>query len=582
MNSTINRSLDSFLKGEDQVVVIKGAWGIGKTYLWDSYIQNRITKNDGLTQIAYSYVSLFGKTSLADIRAAIFQSATPIISDKNIEARFNGRLLDSANPLKRWCVKCRLCLAKRGLFSKLSGVAKLFPNKFTGAIAAFEYYRIKNYIICFDDLERKGDSLSVGEIMGLTDELARRKNCKVILIFNDNSLLDIEEFKTYREKVVDNEFNHNPSHEQNLEYIFPTSDPLFEKLKNAIATVDLKNIRIIKKLKCLINGSPDLKNKNLDELIIGEFINHAVVLFWSYYSTSTALSFDFVKEQLEENTWSYYFGSIDNDLSEEEKKYQLIASKLRLSPSIFDKQIIHYLENGFMDIDDVKSSIETLSNRKEVLRVSEELSNVWKMYTDSFTCTNTEIINSFMNIISNNLEKIALNEFSSAIDMLSELGEDVTELLNEYVNKNQTELMADMNENASSLARMSHMVRYEPLLEKIKALQTTQNDQSIDQISMAIATTRVLDPRSIDFLCSFTPDMFVVWIKTNPKDLHIKLSGLLSLGDIVGSNEDDASRKYKQISQNVHSAIVQLASENELNKMRAKGIYKIDIEKKSS
>lgn len=70
-NST--KTLDSFFAGKDRVIVIKGEWGVGKTYLWDSYIKNRLEiEKKNLPQIAYSYVSLFGKTSLADIRASIF------------------------------------------------------------------------------------------------------------------------------------------------------------------------------------------------------------------------------------------------------------------------------------------------------------------------------------------------------------------------------------------------------------------------------------------------------------------------------------------------------------------------------
>lgn len=93
------RSLNSFFAGDDQVLVIKGAWGVGKTYFWDRYIESRIKKKD-LKQIAYSYVSLFGKTSLADIRASVFQSAKPIATNDNIKRKFDEELESSTDLLK--------------------------------------------------------------------------------------------------------------------------------------------------------------------------------------------------------------------------------------------------------------------------------------------------------------------------------------------------------------------------------------------------------------------------------------------------------------------------------------------------
>lgn len=63
-------------------------------------------------------------------------------------------------------------------------------NKALGVVSTLEYALVNNYIICFDDLERKGNGLSVKDIMGLIDELAQRKNCKIILVFNEDSLSD--------------------------------------------------------------------------------------------------------------------------------------------------------------------------------------------------------------------------------------------------------------------------------------------------------------------------------------------------------------------------------------------------------
>ena len=48
----LEKSLEAFFSSEAKVVVIKGDWGVGKTFFWDNYISKRIESGD-LTQPAF-------------------------------------------------------------------------------------------------------------------------------------------------------------------------------------------------------------------------------------------------------------------------------------------------------------------------------------------------------------------------------------------------------------------------------------------------------------------------------------------------------------------------------------------------
>ncbi|NOJ99217.1 hypothetical protein HMI51_40755, partial [Corallococcus coralloides] len=80
----VENALDAFMKSDNSVLVIKGDWGGGKTFFWKKYYNDH--KNH-LKQIAYSYVSLFGKNSLSDIRREIFHLAKRIKKER-IESSF--------------------------------------------------------------------------------------------------------------------------------------------------------------------------------------------------------------------------------------------------------------------------------------------------------------------------------------------------------------------------------------------------------------------------------------------------------------------------------------------------------------
>jgi len=80
---------------------------------------------------------------------------------------------------------------KEGINSKVSFLGRFtkfskelpYLKQIAPLISTAEYGLVKNYIICFDDIERKGSTLSIKELMGLVDELSIQKNCKIILIF---------------------------------------------------------------------------------------------------------------------------------------------------------------------------------------------------------------------------------------------------------------------------------------------------------------------------------------------------------------------------------------------------------------
>lgn len=515
---SFKRSLDAFFKGEDKVLVIKGNWGVGKTFSWNSYIEGRIAAKD-LNQIAYSYVSLFGKTSLADIRASVFQNGKPIATSERIEDEFEKQITSSTGLLKSvpWFREAiQKTQEKVPLLGRLTKTARLTPftDKFSGLIASLEYSLVKNYVICFDDLERKGAALSVREMMGLADELAQRKDCKIVLIFNDNSLTgdqDKREFEAYREKVVDTEITYAPTHTENLSHAILNTHPLFSRLEKVVIAIDLKNIRVSKKIYRLVEAVWPLL-KDCDETILTEFANHVSVLSWSYFMRETALPFDFLKQRLSKSPWDSYLQTKDKETPPEETHYRALTSVIDLSPSAFDNHILHFLEHGYVNESELKSEILDLSKKTEARRAHNELNAAWKLYTDSFRANQDEIVTAFRRVLLNDYDKLSISDFAGAIDLLADFGEDVTKILDLYVETHTIELAA-MNQHDSFLARR---VSYKPLLDRINTIQASRINLNIDEVTTNIAVHKGWNPEDIDFLASLSINDYYQWIMKSP------------------------------------------------------------------
>ena len=574
----LTKSFDAFFKSEAKVTVLKGGWGVGKTYFWDEYINKRINNND-LPQIAYSYISLFGKTNLSDVRKSVFHCAKPISSDSEIEKSFDkeyaksSKLLDKVPWVREAIHKAH---EKTPWLSWFSDKAQHIPfiNKFSGSISTLEYGLVNNYVVCFDDMERKGGSLSVREVMSLIDELALRKECKVILIFNEGSLesnKDKDEFESYREKVVDIELLHNPSTIDNLHLVFPPDHDQIAILTEVVNELDIKNIRVIKKIKWLIDDTKiHFKDKN--EVLIQEFLIHAILLSWSYYVRDKSLPYESLKEQLNENSWMSFFGDEDQDKSPGEIRYRSIATNLKLSLSDFDKHICYYLENGYIDEKGLSGAIKSLSENIEVNLASQRLRAAWVIYSGSFDDNLTDFIAAIKAVIENDIGRLGLSDFSSAINILDEFDVDISEYIKNYITIHKDSLKEIDPHDSWEIEKIKTKVFRDSIVE----LNQDSKNYNIDEVAERIAINRGWNQDDIDFLASLTQKDFYDWMKSNPDNLTKKArSGLLTFRNVHASNEND-QEKYSKINGNVIGALKDIASENEFNRRRIKYIYEIE------
>ncbi|MBZ9998031.1 hypothetical protein [Mesorhizobium sp. BH1-1-4] len=71
----VRDQIAAFLKTETpEVLCIRGRWGTGKTYNWQTTIKQLKGKAETVALSQYAYVSLFGVGSINQIKAAILQN----------------------------------------------------------------------------------------------------------------------------------------------------------------------------------------------------------------------------------------------------------------------------------------------------------------------------------------------------------------------------------------------------------------------------------------------------------------------------------------------------------------------------
>lgn len=244
----IENNLKNILKQKlESVTVIKGKWGIGKTHFIKNFLDKLLIEDE--YKFKYVYVSLFNKNSLDDIEKEItikLYTSVRAISSVKDKIKNLGFVLG----------------IKADDFNLNTGSIGSIINL---GLSIFENKDFENITIVFDDLERLSEKLSFEQVLGFISVLKEDKNCKVIVIMNDDELGENQKiYEKFKEKIVDFEFTYNPTVKENFELIKDRCRCFGDEIKEFFVVNNINNIRNMLQVSYVINRICDLNvNKNL-------------------------------------------------------------------------------------------------------------------------------------------------------------------------------------------------------------------------------------------------------------------------------------------------------------------------------
>jgi hypothetical protein len=197
----VSEEIAKFLASvKPEALCIRGKWGVGKTFAWGKALEAAQAEKRVALK-SYSYVSLFGVNSLDELKFAIFENFTSL--DDGVKKADLSTLEAHVAKLGDWRRFTRIA-------QSLPFIKNFVGSDATGLVA---FMSVKDQIVCIDDLERKGKNLEVSDVLGLISYLREQRNCKVVLILNDEQLAKDakESFDKHLEKVVDAALVYKPT-----------------------------------------------------------------------------------------------------------------------------------------------------------------------------------------------------------------------------------------------------------------------------------------------------------------------------------------------------------------------------------
>lgn len=159
---------------ELKVFALVGAWGTGKTHLWNEI---RKESQDPIIEGA-RYVSLFGLKDINQLKLKVIQSALPVGGE-------SSSLTESL--MKTWKVSVDSLKKVHQGFSALDELALV-------AVPV----ALRNRFVVIDDIERKHAALSVDEVLGFVDEYSQNFGTRFLL---DSQLGPV--LLAYRQRALD-------------------------------------------------------------------------------------------------------------------------------------------------------------------------------------------------------------------------------------------------------------------------------------------------------------------------------------------------------------------------------------------
>lgn len=586
----------------NDLLILKGGWGVGKTFFWQDLIRQAADTHAGdhaqtdfrplrsLSRILlrarqrsdsnspikaslfngkgedrtplighqyYSYVSLFGINSLEELKNTI------------IASRVESSTINSGDGSRE------LFAGAKQLLKGLEQIPVI--REWTGGLASTALFLLlKDTLICFDDIERRGNQLDTKDLLGLASLLKEQRNCKIAFIMNEGTLSeeDKESFRRHSEKIVDFELLFAPLPEEVFDYVFPSSHPYYDFIKDSCLKLGIKNIRILHRANRFIAGLlPHIRD--CEGTVVEDSLRSLLLYTWCYYDKESGAP------PLSHVMKNRYLDLIaqknEKEVTEDAKKWnETLLAYGYTSADDVDRHLKDYVETGFLNEFALSSDLARKNEEARAHLGQHSFRNAWALYHDSFDDNEQEFVEQLVTTSRSNLKYLSLLDLQSALGVLRKLERDsvANQLVDEYVDNHP-----DLSKRSVQRHTLVRQLEDAYLLKRLEDLWASAEDErSIADVVKKISETRGWSPEDIALLVRNDVEDYYKFFKSQNCDpLYDYVKTCLAFGRM--GNEDP---QYENIAAKAKNALRRIASESRLNRLRVSAMYGVEIDVVSS
>jgi hypothetical protein len=547
---------------KNSAIILKGDWGAGKTYLWNSVIKSN---QSSFARKKYCYVSLFGLNGLNELKRSIFENTVPsnkagnsFSKDSVLENFKNLDFSDASTSLKR-------------IFSFGKEIKIPFINNLSGVVDSIQYASIENSTICIDDFERRGNALSSRDVLGLISNLVESKKCSVILILNDENLKKEDEFYSFSEKVFDYEIKFSPSVKESANLVFGSQDQRRKPLVQNIINLNINNIRLIKKIEIFASILDTLLTDAHPKVIEQTYSTLPLVVFSIYGSDKCKVDIDYILDY--KGDLVSYMPDNPSASAEELEQKKITREKTNYLEEYgfgrcdeFDALIVSLVKKGYPDEDLLRKLAHELENKIKHDENIALLRKAWDLFHSSFSDNDQEVYAAFEFAISNAIQHFTIDDIDSIASIYydSEKKEYINTVIDEYFST------FFINRDIKDKDDIFHWPRNPYIITKLNEyFESLTIEGDLSAFINKVAEAGGLPDGNIRKAIAKKPDsdFYDYFSKLNSKDFTRHARLLLKCGE-VRSYDEDITNDFKNIFRKTYESLLKLSKLSPLNKIR--------------
>jgi hypothetical protein len=548
--SLVRKELNRFLAEADaEVLALRGKWGVGKTFSWNRILEEA-NRSGPICRQRYAYLSLFGISSLAELKFSLFEQSIDrqLIGKQPTLATFqdNAAQLSFSLGRKAW----RLAISTP------------YMKSVSPALEAVSFFSVRDTLICLDDLERRSESLSARDVLGLVSLLKEQRNCKIVFLLNDGED-GLEDFEKYREKVVDVELLFDPTAEECAEIAFDSAEPLYQSIGELSQKLNITNIRTLKKIERLVRLVKHKLN-NLEPEVVRQIVHSLVLYGWCHYRAGdpSIPPLDYVQKI---GYALFGLGEKEN-ISDDKKAWH---SKLQnygyQVTDELDEILARAVKTGCIVDADFDKAAEEKNLQIVAAKATGSFTDAWRTYHDSFDNNQDNVISALHESFKVNAKYITPLNLNGTVQLFRELGEDekAEELIESFIKARASEPEI-FNLSGYPLAGEITDKKVRDAFDK--AYEGASIRESPKQVLMRLSDSNGWSHQDEIVLAETTVDEYYELFKTESGDhLTEMVNACLRFGRFSNANE-----RQKQIAENAVKALTRIGKESAINALRVR------------
>jgi hypothetical protein len=503
---------------------------------------------DKLVGKMYAYVSLFGLSSLDQLKFAIFEHT------QKLRKTLRATGFDTLDELVE-----TLPSARKAMKAATSG--SLFSRFLsTDAAQAFAFGLVRDQLVCLDDFERRGDGLQPKDVLGLVSFLREQRGCKIALILNEERLGDEarEEFKTHLEKVVDISLVFRPTSAEAAIVGITDSDPIARQVAENCKALCVTNIRTIRRTLGLVRDVGRRLEGQPPE-VFNAAAKSLALFCWCRDQPDEAPSLEYLASRTEQTIALERLDKARPEVDPAGWKSLLNAYGYAWTDDL-DLALLDGVRDGYFDEQRLQREAQKIAAKAARIQAAGTWQAAWRRFQDSFGDDADEVLEGLREAFVASLEVVGMGDLAGTVQLFNKLGrpELATGLIRAFVDSRRG-TPGDLDLEANPFGEP---IEDAEIVAALHAAAPAEPPKCIAEILEGKAD--IWSPEVIDTLAAAPVEEFHRAFKSQSGvALRQMLANALLFANVV-----NASPAMRHVTMKAKSALLTIAAESPVNAIR--------------